>query len=156
MNRFYRRCTLLALGTGLALSLSSCAGFLVGGAATSITVIHDRRTTGTVIDDQTIELKLNDALNQQLPPPANHINVTAYNGAVLLTGQVVSVPARQKAEDLARRSNPPVREVYNELAIGPPSSLSTQGNDALLTTKVKTSLFQITACPILIRAGSKW
>ncbi len=146
MNQFYRHCAGLALGTMLAFSLSGCAGFLVGGA-TSISVIHDRRTTGTVIDDQTIELQLNDVLNQQLPPPANHINVTAYNGAVLLTGQVVSIPARQQAEDLARRSHPPVREVYNELVIGPPSALSVQGNDALLTTKVKASLFQIHSLP---------
>ena len=44
-------------------------------------------------------------------------------------------------------SEPPVREVYNELVIGPPSSLSTQSNDAMLTTKVKTALFQITHIP---------
>jgi osmotically-inducible protein OsmY len=146
MNRLCRRCVFLALEMGLALSLSGCAGFLVGGAA-SISVVHDRRTTGTVIDDQTIELKLADALTQQLPLPGNHINVNTYNGAVLLTGQVVSVPARQQAEDLARRSDPPVREVYNELVISPPSSLSAQGNDALLTTKVKASLFQIHNLP---------
>ena len=135
-----------ALGMALALFLNGCAGLLVGGAATGITVVHDRRTAGTVIDDQTIELKLQDALNQQLPP-GNHISVTSYNGAALLTGQVISAPVRQQAEDIARRVDPPVREVYNELVIGPTLPLSVQGNDALLTTKVKTSLFQINNLP---------
>lgn len=135
-----------ALGMALALFLNGCAGLLVGGAATGITVVHDRRTAGTVIDDQTIELKLQDALNQQLPP-GNHISVTSYNGAALLTGQVISAPVRQQAEDIARRIDPPVREVYNELVIGPTLPLSVQGNDALLTTKVKTSLFQINNLP---------
>ncbi len=135
-----------ALGMALTLFLNGCAGLLVGGAATGITVVHDRRTAGTVIDDQTIELKLQDALNQQLPP-GNHISVTSYNGAVLLTGQVISAPARQQAEEIARRIDPPVREVYNELVIGPTLPLSVQGNDALLTTKVKTSLFQINNLP---------
>ena len=135
-----------ALGMALALFLNGCAGLLVGGAATGITVVHDRRSAGTVIDDQTIELKLQDALNQQLPP-GNHISVTSYNGAALLTGQVISAPARQQAEEIARRIDPPVREVYNELVIGPTLPLSVQGNDALLTTKVKTSLFQINNLP---------
>ena len=135
-----------ALGMALTLFLNGCAGLLVGGAATGITVVHDRRTAGTVIDDQTIELKLQDALNQQLPP-GNHISVTSYNGAALLTGQVISAPARQQAEEIARRIDPPVREVYNELVIGPTLPLSVQGNDALLTTKVKTSLFQINNLP---------
>ncbi len=57
-----------ALGMALALFLNGCAGLLVGGAATGITVVHDRRSAGTVIDDQTIELKLQDALNQQTYP----------------------------------------------------------------------------------------
>ncbi|MCC7220173.1 MAG: BON domain-containing protein [Candidatus Contendobacter sp.] len=145
MNRLCRL-VFVTLGVLLALTMNGCAGLLVGGAATGITVVHDRRTAGTVIDDQTVELKLQDALNQQLPP-GNHISVTSYNGAVLLTGQVLSMPVRQQAEDIARRSDPPVREVYNELVISPPLPLSVQSNDAFLTTKVKASLFQINDLP---------
>jgi osmotically-inducible protein OsmY len=116
---------------------------LVGGTAVGVSVAHDRRTTGTVMDDQTIELKIYDALERQLPP-GNRISTTSYNGAVLLTGEVVSEAMRQQAEQIARNlSQPPVREVYNELVIGPPSPMSVQRNDALITTKVKTALFQI-------------
>lgn len=131
----------------LALFLSGCAGILVGGAATGISVAHDRRTTGMVVDDQTIELKLYDVLNRQLPP-GNRISITSYNGTVLMTGEAVSEGARQRAESIARSfSEPPVRMVYNELVVGPPSPLSVQSNDALLTTKVKTALFQINTIP---------
>ncbi len=122
--------------------LNGCAGLLVGGAALGVGVAHDRRTTGTVVDDQTIELKLYDAFNRQLPP-GNHINATSYNSAVLLSGEVVSELARQQAETIARGIDPPVREVYNELLIGPPSALSSRSNDTLLTAKVKAALFQI-------------
>lgn len=127
----------------LALALSGCAGLLVGGAATGVSMVHDRRTAGAIVDDQTLELKLYDTLNQQLPP-GNRISVTSYNGAILLTGEVVSEAARQRADAIARSFNPPpVRMVHNELVIGAPSPLSVQSNDALLTTKVKTALFQI-------------
>jgi osmotically-inducible protein OsmY len=110
-------------------------------------VAHDRRTTGTVVDDQTIEFKLYDALNEKLPP-GNRIGVTSYNGTVLLTGETLSDTTRWQAEDIARNLDEPlVRVVHNELIIGPPSPLSVQSNDALLTTKVKTALFQISHIP---------
>ena len=126
--------------------LTGCIPLLVGGTAVGVSVAHDRRTTGAVVDDQTIELKLYNALDRGLPP-GNHINVTSYNGTVLLSGEAVSAQARQQAETLARGIEPPVREVYNELVIGPPSALSSRSNDTLLTTKVKAALLQINDIP---------
>jgi osmotically-inducible protein OsmY len=100
-----------------------------------------------VVDDQTIELKISDALNRQLPP-GNQISTTSYDSAVLLTGSAVSEAVRQQAEQIARNQREPaVQEVYNELVVGPPSSLSVQSNDAMLTTKVKSALFNITNIP---------
>jgi osmotically-inducible protein OsmY len=131
-----------ALLLALSLSLSGCAGLLVGGTAVGVSVAHDRRSTGTVVDDQMIELKAYDALNRLLPP-GNQISTTCYNGAVLLTGEVVSEAARQQAEAIVRGIEPPARTIYNELVIGPPSPLSSRSNDTLLTTKVKTALLQI-------------
>ena len=151
MNRFWRlgpRAGRFVVPGGLllALSLSGCAGLLVSGAATGISVAHDRRTTGSVVDDQTIEFKISNQLALKLPP-GNQIGVTSYNGAVLLTGEASSAQARQRAEVIARGIEPPVRVVYNELVVGRPSSLSSQSNDAVITTKVKTALFQITTIP---------
>ncbi len=131
--------------TGALLSISllgGCAGLLIGGAAVGVSVAHDRRTTGTVVDDQSIELKVFDALNQKLPP-GNRISATCYNRAVLLTGEVVSEAVKQKAEAIVRGVTPPVREVYNELVVGAPRPFSARSNDGLLTTKVKAALFQV-------------
>lgn len=129
-----------------AMLLNGCIGILVGGAATGLSVAHDRRTTGTVVDDQTIELKLHSALDQQLPPE-NHINITVYNGAVLLSGEIATAQTRQQVDRIARSIEPPVREVYNELVVGPPSALSSRSNDTLLTTQVKAALLRINDIP---------
>jgi osmotically-inducible protein OsmY len=126
--------------------LTGCVPLLVGGTAVGVSMAHDRRTTGAVVDDQTIELKLYDELNRGLPP-GNHINTTSYNGAVLLSGEAVSAQAQQQAEAIVRGIEPPVREVYNELVIGPPSTLSSRSNDTLLTTKVKAALLKINDIP---------
>ena len=108
-----------------------------------VSVAHDRRTTGSVVDDQTIELKLYDLFMRTLPP-GNRIATTSYNGAVLLTGQVVSAQARQQAEQIARDLEGTTGPFgLQRVVIGPPNSLSVQSNDALLTTKVKSALFQI-------------
>ena len=127
-------------------SLNGCVGLLLGGAALGVGVAHDRRTTGAVMDDQTIEIKLYNALNQGLPP-GNHISTTSYNGAVLLSGEAVSEAVKQQAEAIVRGIEPPVRQVYNELVIAPPSTLAQRSNDTLITTKVKAALVPIRTLP---------
>jgi osmotically-inducible protein OsmY len=75
-----------------------------------VSVAHDRRTTGTVVDDQTIELKVyRFAGSCNLAAGQSDQRTTSYNGAVLLTGEAVSEQARQQAEQIARDlKEPPV------------------------------------------------
>ncbi len=127
--------------------LSGCIGVVVSGAATGVSFAHDRRSAGTIVDDQSVEIKLYDAFVNQLPP-GSHISTTSYNGTVLLTGEVPTPQARQQALQLAQNLNPPrVRMVHDELVIAPPSTLAAQSNDAFLTTKVKAALLQIHDIP---------
>jgi osmotically-inducible protein OsmY len=87
------------------------------GRGSGVSVAHDRRTTGTVVDDQTIELKVYDALNQQLPP-GNRISMSPVTTAsVLLTGEVVSERHVQQANMIARGISIRRRcgRCYNEL-----------------------------------------
>lgn len=134
--------SLLLLG-----NLSGCAGILFGGVAASASVGHDRRTTGTIVEDQSIELKINEQLNKQQEfRDHSHVDVTSYNLMVLLSGEVPSAELRDKAEEIARNTEK-VSAVHNELVIGPPSSLADRSNDAWITTKVKSALFQVRGLP---------
>lgn len=128
---------LLVLPVAAAL-LQGCATAVVTGAATGAAVVHDRRTAGSVIEDQTIEVKAlriifeNEELWKQV-----HANVTSYNMVVLITGEAPSVELRAEVERLVR-GLPKVRDVHNELTIAAPSSMLTRSSDALITSKIKT------------------
>ena len=143
MNAKLRRACVLAL-CGLSLGTTwGCAGVLVGGAATTAVVAHDERTTGTIIEDQAIELKAIDAIRSNPELKSNtHIAVTSYNQVVLLTGQAPSEELRRAAVDLVA-GIAKVRHVYDEIEIAAPNSLMTRSADSLLTAKIKTKLFTL-------------
>jgi osmotically-inducible protein OsmY len=123
--------------------LSACAPVVVGGAAVGANAVHDRRTVGTYIDDEGIELKArlaiidNKDLNSQI-----HINIISINGVVLLVGQAPSEELRMQAETITR-GIPKVRLVHNEMTIAAPNSYMVRSSDTMITAKVKTGLFGI-------------
>lgn len=120
--------------------LQGCAPAVVGGAATGASVAYDRRTTGTVIDDQGIEFKASYALfNNKEIYDQSHINVTSYNGIVLLTGETPSESLKQKVTEEVKKI-PKVRRIHNELAIAAPSALPSRSSDGWITSKVKAKM----------------
>ncbi len=133
---------LLAFSSLLPL-LYSCAGVVVGTAATGAIVIHDRRTTGTIVEDEMIEIKaikqilLKDELRNH-----THININSYNNIVLLTGEAPNQKLRLLAEQIVA-TLPKVRGIHNEIIIATNSTMLSRSNDAVLTTKIKTGLLQI-------------
>lgn len=136
----YVRILVCVMVAGAVLLQGCAAGVVVAGGATGAAVAHDQRTTGSVVEDQAIELKIANAirgdkeLNDQ-----SHINVTSYNGLVLLTGEAPTEALRKRAEEHARNTQK-VRKVYNELVLAAPSSLVSRSGDTVLTTKVKTRM----------------
>lgn len=119
-------------------ALSACAPLLVGGAAVGgAMVASDRRTSGTQVDDQTIELKAGGRVREAIGD-RGHVNVTSYNRTVLLTGEVPTEADKAKVE-AAVRPIENVKNVMNELAVHPIVSLGEMSNDALITSKVKAS-----------------
>jgi osmotically-inducible protein OsmY len=125
------------------LFLQGCAALVVGGAATTAVVAHDRRTTGTVVEDQAIELKTYDRLAQnETVKQSSKVNVTSYNKVVLLTGQADSEAARRKAEQLASQVEQ-VRRVVNEIEIGSTASFVEHSRDVALTTEIKLKLTNV-------------
>jgi len=111
---------------------------IVGGAAVGVMSAHDRRSTGTQTDDETIEWKA----SLGIPAPykdLTHANFTSYNRRLLITGETNSAESKTAIEEAARRVEG-VREVYNELGVGAPSSLGSRSNDGYITSKLKARL----------------
>ncbi|TXI72266.1 MAG: BON domain-containing protein [Limnohabitans sp.] len=127
---------LLATVAGVSL-LSGCAPLVVGGAVVGGLVAVDRRTSGTQLEDEAIELKVANAVNKELGERV-HLNVTSYNRRVLLTGEVRNDADRSRATLLAQ-SQENVKDVVNDLAIGAPSSLSQRTKDTVTTGQVKAA-----------------
>jgi len=123
--------------------LSGCAPVVVGGAATTVAVAHDRRTTGSVVEDQAIKARVITALKEDSEiERQTHINVTSFNGIVLLTGEAPTESLRSRIGDIARNSEK-VRRLHNEIVIAAPSSMMTRSSDSWITTKVKTALLGV-------------
>jgi osmotically-inducible protein OsmY len=107
----------------------------VGGAAVGGVLMHeDRRTVGTITEDQGIELRAASRIDDRLRTA--HINVTSYNRLVLLSGEVPNAAAREEAERIARGVEN-VRGVYNELQVSGNSAFTVRSNDSFITSKVK-------------------
>jgi osmotically-inducible protein OsmY len=121
--------------------LAGCAPLLVGGAVVGgALVATDRRTSGSQVDDEVIELKAKGRMGEAFPDDDKaRINTTSYNRMVLLTGQVPSEADKTTAEQVVARIDN-VTSVVNELSVGPPTTLGERTKDAFITTKVKASI----------------
>ncbi|AIR04990.1 MULTISPECIES: division/outer membrane stress-associated lipid-binding lipoprotein [Cedecea] len=124
-----------------ALLLQGCVGaVVVGSAAVATKSATDPRTVGTQVDDSTLELRVNSALSkdEQIKKEAR-INVTAYQGKVLLAGQSPTPDLSSRAKQIALGVDG-AAEVYNEIRIMPPVGLGTASSDTWITTKVRSQL----------------
>ncbi|HEY0954256.1 MAG TPA: BON domain-containing protein [Roseateles sp.] len=120
------------LGTG-------CAPLLIGGAMVGgVNVATDRRTSGTQLEDESIEIKAGARIREQIGEKA-HINVNSYNRVALITGEANSEETRARIETLVGGVEN-VQRVMNEVAIGANSSLSGRSNDVLIQGKIKAKL----------------
>lgn len=132
--------TLTLTAAALASLLSTgCAPLLIGGAMVGgVTVATDRRTSGTQLEDETIEVKAAGRIREQLGEKV-HANVNSYNRVALITGEANSEEARAQLEQLVGGIEN-VQKVLNETAVMPASSLSSRSNDVLIQSKVKAKL----------------
>jgi osmotically-inducible protein OsmY len=124
-----------------ALLLQGCvAAAVVGTAAVGTKAAIDPRSVGTQVDDSTLELRVNSALSkdEQIKKEAR-INVTAYQGKVLLVGQAPNSELSSRAKQIAVGVDG-ATEVFNEIRIGQPISLGTASSDTWITTKVRSQL----------------
>jgi osmotically-inducible protein OsmY len=128
----------------LPLPLSGCIFFAATAVGGSVLMAHDRRTTGEIIEDKAIEIRIARQIDgdKELLTQA-HTNVASYSAKVLITGEVPNEAAKQRVGEIAQRTNK-VQKVYNEVVIAKPSTLVARTSDGAITTKAKTQLFMIT------------
>jgi osmotically-inducible protein OsmY len=127
---------LLVAATALT-QLAGCVPAVVAaGAGATALVATDRRSTGAQADDQAIETKVTLSAGTTWGNEI-HLNVTSYNGRVLLSGEVPTSAIKSEIEKLARTTDR-VRSVTNELVVGPNAGLDGRSHDTYLTSVVKS------------------
>lgn len=142
MKRMGSRLACAALAAAaLTAGLSGCVPLVVGGGmATAALSAADRRTTGTQVEDQGIELRAQDRIRQSPLNERARITITSFNRKVLIAGEVRNEQDKQEAGRIVREVNN-VDGIYNELEVTPfSSSLGQRSKDTMLTSQVKGSI----------------
>jgi osmotically-inducible protein OsmY len=125
--------------TSLSAVLSACVPMVMGGAMVSgALVATDRRTSGTQLEDEGIEMRASNRIQDNLGDRV-HVNTTSYNRRVLLTGEVPTAQDRALAEQVVSRV-PNVQAVMNELAVLGNTTLGQRSSDVLVSSRVRAGL----------------
>ncbi len=152
-----RTASALLAALAAATALSACAPLLIGGAIVGGSMVAtDRRTSGTQVDDQAIELKGIKRVNETIGDRGS-VSVTSYNRIALLTGTTTS-EADKAAVERSISAIENVRSVINEIAVGTAASFGNRSNDTYLTSKVKASIvdtkdIQVNAFKVVTERG---
>jgi osmotically-inducible protein OsmY len=113
---------------GVALALISCAPR------------DQRRSAGTVLDDQTLETQAIDVLfSRDEFGTDDHIKMEVHNATLLMAGETPSEANKQLATELTSGLRG-IERVVNELEVMPASSAAERLNNSYMTSKVNSVL----------------
>lgn len=138
MTTSVNKLVLVGVLAASATGLTGCLPLVVGGAVMGGMVATDRRTSGTYVEDEGIELKAAARIRERLGDRV-HINVTSYNRQVLLTGEAPTAEDKQLIEQVVAQVEN-VRNTVNEISILGNSTLTQRSSDAVVTGRVKAQL----------------
>ena len=135
MTRIVQLTALIAI-----LIISGCTTLVDATTDKPIQLNPGKRTLGAIIDDEQLETVAQVNINKANPQlDQAHINTVAFNGIILLTGQVPTNDLRLQAGETVKRIHG-VRQVFNEIQVQGRTSFLSRTNDGWLTTKVKSTL----------------
>lgn len=128
------------LGAVLLLLQGCITTAVVTTAAVAGKVATDPRSAGTQVDDEILEEKVAQNLNNDAQlKTETRINVVVYNGKVLLIGQAPNYTAAETAKNIAAGVDG-VKEVVNEIRTGEVIRASQVAIDSWITTTIKSKL----------------
>lgn len=134
------RLPFLAIFLGATALAQGCAPVIVAGGATAAVAATDRRSVGTQLDDENIELTaLRRITDDNRLGDDVHVNITCFNGVMLLSGEATTAEQRDIVLSLVGNFQG-VKRVVNEIVIAEPTAFATRTNDSWITGRVKTKL----------------
>ncbi len=108
------------------------AGFALSACVTN-------RTFGDGIDDTMADLSMKSRLLQDGLYNYNDIDMSVFEGRLLLTGTISSQDGKQHVEDLARASKG-INEVLNEIVVGKHTSMGQGARDLWIDERLGAAL----------------
>ena len=127
---------------GLPVALGGCPAAIVAGlgaAGGAGYAANQERGTGGSVDDFKIKTNIQSAWLNTNPLMQRDLNVTVYEGRVLLTGAAPDPQFKAQAKEVASRV-PGVRAVYDEIEVAPDESAWESAKDTWITSRVRTEL----------------
>ncbi|KXW55674.1 BON domain-containing protein [Ferrovum sp. PN-J185] len=119
--------------------LQACFPIVATGIVGTGFVVADRRTSATQLEDQEIELRANNAIDQKYMDKV-HVVPVSYNRHLLLVGEVPDSQTLSDVVAIAKQTTN-VQSVINQLTVGPNLSLSSRAEDTYITSKVKARFY---------------
>lgn len=124
--------------------ISGCAPLVFGGAAliggSTIATTMDRRTLSSVVNDEVLQKRIKWEVDTELDENINrNLDITVYNGRVLLTGEIESEQSKKVVQTVAA-SSLDVSEVINEIQVGENSDFWQKAGDSRLATSVRAKI----------------
>lgn len=126
-----------AMIIGLGLVIGGCSAFQSASTST---------TTSGITTDSAIQTNLGAKLNNSDNFPGSNLYVDAFQGTVLLTGQVADKDQKTFMLNVVR-GYPGVTKIYDYTEIRLPTSLSVRSADSMVTTSVKAQLLGTNGIP---------
>ncbi|PPD49082.1 MAG: hypothetical protein CTY16_04975 [Methylobacter sp.] len=124
-------------------SLNGCTTTPVNEAELAAELAQGRRSREAIIIDQAIEADSYDELSGDKELfGQTHINIHAFNGAALVTGEAPTEALRSKIIGIIRLVDD-VKLVHNKVAVAEPSDLQSRARDAELADNIRSALDKI-------------
>jgi osmotically-inducible protein OsmY len=137
-----KRFLIPVLAAGGLLLAQGCAPLVVAGGATAAVAASERRTLGSFVDDESIEIQARKAITDSDLGDDVHIDTTSMNGIVLLSGEATTAEQRDRVIELVRPI-PGIRRVVNEIRVAEPATMASRTNDSWITGKVKAKMLGV-------------
>ena len=121
------------------LLLTGCLPVIQGASTVNsvVSVSNDRRSAGTILDDKTLYFKLVAWSMDDAKTEDAHLNFLIYDKMVLIAGEASTNEMRTYISKQAQLQAPQIKQVFNEIKVGPNSGLLSRAKDSAITLQVE-------------------